>query len=126
MPNFIHSLFAESIARGTKSSALQTLLVAMGMLIIGLPLTIYVGAPSWLLICLFSALGIVLLTFIVAYIYFLKTNPDALRSESFTLKKMAMELGLVGDNITGLKDASTLEHTKDEPKALTSGEDIKP
>jgi hypothetical protein len=37
-----------------------------------------------------------------AYLFLLRRAPDALRSEGFTLRKMALEKGLIGDNLAGL------------------------
>lgn len=62
------------------------------------------GAPTWLLIAVGVGLALTMLTFLGAYIYLLIKLPDALRSESYSLSKMAIEKGLVGDNLLGLSD----------------------
>ncbi len=45
------------------------------------------------------------LLYICSYAFCLFSNPDALRSEKYTLHKMAIEHGLYGDNVTGVIDA---------------------
>ena len=45
---------------------------------------------------------VVLTVTLGAYIYLLIADRDALRSETFSLSKLAIEKGLVGDNISGL------------------------
>ncbi|MCH9006243.1 MAG: hypothetical protein IH838_13270 [Proteobacteria bacterium] len=126
MPNFMTSFFSEASARGARSTALHALQWVIGMLLVSLPMLAASRAPSWLLISVAAALGGILVTFVTAYVYFLFTNPDALRSESFTLSKMAIERGLVGDSLSGLRDATLLEQPKNEPKALTAGEEKSP
>ncbi len=100
----MQSFFSRSDAKGTRSTALHSLQWALGLMLAALPTSIYVKAPDWILIALCSAIGVVLLVFLSAYIYFLFRNPDALRSEQFTLSKMAIEKGLVGDSVTGISD----------------------
>lgn len=46
-----------------------------------------------------SALSITL--FLYAYVYSLIKNPENLRSEKFTIQRMALERGIFGDSITG-------------------------
>ena len=41
------------------------------------------------------------LTCILAYGYFAVKNPDALRSESYSMGKMVIEKGVIGDSTTG-------------------------
>ena len=95
--------FAEgSSAKGARSTALHSLQWGMGLILASIPMALYAGSPEWLLIFLASCLGILFMTFIGAYIYLLNIDRDALRSENFSLSKMAIEKGLVGDNITGL------------------------
>ena len=46
--------------------------------------------------------SVVMITFVIAYAYFAITAPDSLRSERFTLSKMAIEHSSKGDNLVGL------------------------
>ena len=123
MSSFLHSFFSEASAKGAKSTALQSLHWGIGMLLTSIPIMAWVDAPSWILIAISSAFGLVLVTFIGAYIFLLIKNPDALRSESYTLSKMAIERGLIGDSLSGLREEEVLEDTINEPKTLASGEE---
>lgn len=112
MPPFIQSILAHhSMARGGRSTALHALQWVLGMFIAAIPTIIWAGAPIWLIVTIAGAIAIVLFVFLGAYIYLLIKNPDALRSEHFSLSKMALEKGLVGDSISGLTD----------PRRLNSG-----
>lgn len=121
MLHSLHSFFSEASAKGSRSTALHALQWVIGPLLGGISITAAVDAPSWLLIVLSIALGVVLGIFIYAYVFLLKTNPDALRSENFTLSKMAIERGLIGDSLGGLREEEVVEDTI--PEALTDGEE---
>ena len=47
------------------------------------------------------------------YVHFMKTDPDALRSERYSLRKLELQKGLIGDNRTGLIKPEAME---DEPE----------
>jgi hypothetical protein len=70
----------------------------------GLLGTLGFHSPSWVLILFgsFSALSLILFGF--SFIFFVFKDPDALRSERYSLSKMAIEKGLIGDDIKGLFD----------------------
>lgn len=53
---------------------------------------------------------------LLAYGYFLFTgNTDALRSERFTIKKMQIERGLLGDSLSGFVEVSRPDRSKALP-----------
>jgi hypothetical protein len=62
------------------------------------------------------------LLYIGAYVYFAWRAPDYLRSEKYTLSKLAIEKSVKGDNIRGFIDpiyeqrAIPPKEPKDEPK----------
>lgn len=60
------------------------------------------GDKEILLYFFIGALSVELLSIIVAYFIFVFKDPDCLRSETYTLSKLAIEKGQVGDNQTGL------------------------
>ena len=64
------------------------------------------GNKELVLYCLLVMLIIEILVIFGVYIYFAITNPDCLRSETFTLNKLALEKGLIGDDTFGLTDSS--------------------
>lgn len=116
----LYSLFSEAGAKGARSTALHSLQWGMGMLLCSIPLSLFAKAPTWLLIILIIAFGLVLVTFIFAYLFLLRKNPDALRSESYTLSKMAIERGLIGDSGTGLMEVTEVGTDVIKTKSLGS------
>ena len=63
-------------------------------------------SPVWLLIVLLILLGALVLAYLLAFRYLLLNDPDALRSESFILKRTALEHRLEGDSIYGVIQSS--------------------
>jgi hypothetical protein len=70
--------------------------------VLGEPLLIWSDAPAWLTIGLGICALVNFLLFGCAYIFFMVKDPDALRSESYSLQKLALQKGLFGDSIQGL------------------------
>ena len=56
-------------------------------------------------------LGVLLVLFICAYVYFGFTDPDALRSEHYALSKLRIERGVLGDSVGGLRDENGADST---------------
>jgi uncharacterized membrane protein YdbT with pleckstrin-like domain len=100
----MQSFMSHASARGARSTALHALQWALGLLLAAIPITLLAAAPGWLVGFLVVAVGIVLTVFLGAYIFLLLRNPDALRSEEFSLNKMALEKGLIGDSTHGFID----------------------
>ena len=62
---------------------------------------VLVRAPFWLLVVAMAMAVLTLVVLFVAYIFFMARDPDALRSETYVLKKIAIEKGLIGDSTLG-------------------------
>jgi hypothetical protein len=58
-------------------------------------------APAWFTIILAVVLLSAVAAYLGAYLYLLKVDRDALRSERFTLSKMAIEKSVTGDDVAG-------------------------
>lgn len=89
-------------AKGARSTALHSLQWGIGLLLAGIPASVLAQSPEWVIIVIVVLLSLVIAVYILAYLFLLFTDRDALRSEQFTLSKMAIERGLIGDNLTGL------------------------
>jgi len=95
---------AESVVSGSRSTALKPLLGLDALLAVttvascapvsGVPRAIQIGLFVITTVCIAVTIG--------AYFYFMFRNPDYLRSERFSLQKMAIERGIVGDNLQGI------------------------
>src|SRR5258708_5853511 len=75
--------------------------------------------PSWVLILFGSFAALTLLLFGIGFIFFVFKDPDALRSERYSLSKLAIKKGLIGDDIKGLFDPKSSLEAK--TKLLKSG-----
>lgn len=105
-----------SLHAGTEESKARTDVLKTLVWPLGLSLTataaagvsVGLGGPVWLPLvpgCLSVLFGVL---YAVGFAYFAIKNPDELHSESYTLKKMAIEKGLLGDSAAGLVTA--IEH----------------
>jgi hypothetical protein len=108
MPEFPQSFVSGSIAKGARSTALHSLQWTLGILLTALSSLILAKAPVWLTAGVGGSAGCVLIVLLGSHVYLLLRMPDGLRSESFTLSKMAIEKGLVGDNVSGMHDPRTV------------------
>jgi hypothetical protein len=97
----------------SRSSITNPLQWTMVILLVAILSCALAKLPMWVIIFLLVCFGLVFGLFLYAYLHFMHTKPDVLRSEQFHLQKMAIEHGYVGDSIHGLTEAA---------KALSNGE----
>jgi threonine/homoserine/homoserine lactone efflux protein len=120
------SLLQQATAQGSRSTVLNPLGWVLAISVSAVLGCVSLHPEVWLT-KLFAGFAIVILViYLVAYIYFALTNSDALRSEKFTLSKMAIERSMTGDSLkgfaeTGQGDMKTLpaavEPTEDETQS---------
>ena len=115
------SLLQQAQIAQSRSSVINPLQWALLILVV---LLLALGAearpPPWLLVGAAASLGLALLFLLAAYVYFAMTNPDSLRSESYSLVKTALEKKYLGDSLSGMKEfVDTIEGS--DKKALGSG-----
>lgn len=103
MPPFITGLFQQALQTASRSSALQPLAWIFGLLLAGLIGAFQVDATPWVVELLAVLLVVCFAVYIGTFVYLLIKDRDALRSERFTLNKMAIERGLFGDSESGLR-----------------------
>ncbi len=106
MPEFIKllsELREQMSAELTRSDVLRALIWPNAGLLLAFTAAISAHAPNWCLVVVAGMLGVFMLLYAVAYVFFALTDPDALRSEKYKLQKIAIEKGLFGDSLTGLK-----------------------
>jgi hypothetical protein len=85
----------------SRSDILRPLTWLVGLFLFATIGLVASAAPQWMLIGAGSVLGATVLLYLGAYIYCLICNPDALRSERYSIQKMAIEHGLLGDSDAG-------------------------
>lgn len=81
----LQTLLQQASARGSRSTALQTVIWTACIFVAALVSSISISAPGWVVVFLGCSVALLLITFVFAYAYFAVKNPDALRSERFTL-----------------------------------------
>lgn len=89
-----------------KSHALVPLVQLLMVLMTILGVAAWAGSDEvvWFAVAL---IGVGVLTYVGGFAFFMVKDPDALRSESYKLKKMQIERGLIGDSTQGLHQVST-------------------
>jgi hypothetical protein len=97
----IQAALAAVRSDGKRSTVMASLHLPMILLVLAAVASAKAGAPTWLIGGFAAFAALLVLTFIRAYLYFMVRNPDALRTEAFTLEKMKIR-NLLGDNKKGL------------------------
>ncbi len=100
--HFIRSLLEQATARGTKATVLKPLGWLLGILITAIFISFYIHAPIWVPVMFSVFVGLVMSLYLGAFIYCLLKDRDALRSETYSIQKLAIEKGFVGDDIAGI------------------------
>jgi|SRR5512135_485174 hypothetical protein len=102
MPRFLRQLLDWADighSRTAVTNQLQwTMAISGGLLF----LFLLAHAPVWLIALTGGLFALTGLTFLACFVYFARVDPDSLRSERYSIQKMAIEKGLVGDNLSGL------------------------
>ena len=93
------SLLQQATAQGSRANALNPLAWAFGLSLSALLVAARIS--QWLLVLLGVAVAGTGIAFLVAYFILLFVDRDALRSERFTLSKLAIENGVTGDSLRG-------------------------
>ena len=105
----------------SRTDVLRPLMWLTGTLVLASVGAFLSDAPKWATIAMLSMLGTSVLAYISAYAFCLFSDRDALRSEKYSLQKMAIEQGLYGDSDRGL-----IEPNDNGLVALPSTEKTKP
>jgi hypothetical protein len=94
--------YLEGRAEG-KGSAMTPIQWIFATLIGGLVGARHAGLSESLLNVLVALVAATLLFFFAMYVIWMRLDPDALRSERYSLRKEELRRGLVGDSRTGLQ-----------------------
>lgn len=110
--NWLAEVWVRTWSRGGRSTALHSMQWMLGLSLTGLVFALREDAPNWLIVTLVCFVGLAVAVYLGAYLYLLIRNPDALRSERFTLEKMAIEKGVVGDHLVGTADPDQAKNVR--------------
>jgi hypothetical protein len=118
---FFTSLLQQATTSGSRSTVLTDLRWLILIILFALLGAFKIEAPTWFTILLSAFFGFVCLLYVLAYIHFALRAPDYLRSEKFTLSKLAIEKSAKGDTLTGFLDPTNEQRaqqsiTPKEPK----------
>ena len=116
--NLIRMFLAQASATGSKSTVLKPLYIMMAMCIASVFSAIYYAAPVWITYFFSFFTAATMCLYLSAYIYCLFTNPDSLRSETYSIQKLAIEKGFVGDDLNGMFRLAKTE--EDEVKVVSA------
>lgn len=123
MANFMQlvSMLREQMnATLSRSDVLKPLAWLIGILATATVMALAASAPEWMLVILIWSLVGSIGLYAFSYIFCLFMDRDALRSEKYSLHKLAIEHGLLGDSTTGILDPES-----GRPSPLQPGEMLK-
>jgi Na+/pantothenate symporter len=100
--NIFRELLQKSDASGSRSTILKPITWFISALLGGIGLLLSQNSPNWLIIMLSIILGITVTVYLFTFIYCLFTDKDAIRSEKYSIQKLAIEKGIYGDSTTGI------------------------
>jgi hypothetical protein len=107
--------FLRSLQQALQSNSKSTVLKSLGWLIaMLLSATVWSGRSDtnqWLVVMLAIFSGIAIATYIGFYIYFALKDPELLRSEKYTIQKMAIQHGFIGDDASGFFKVTQIVNT---------------
>ncbi len=92
----------------SRSDVLKPLAWLVSILALAVVLLLFAKAPDWILAPISYGLVGSIVLYAAAYIYCLIMDRDALRSEKYSLHKMAIEHGFLGDSTAGMFDPTTI------------------
>ena len=122
MADELYQILQQALQRNTKSTVLRPLSWLVGLLLTATIFASRFGMDKWLVVMLAVLDCLAIILYFAAYIFFGHKDPDLLRSEKFTIQKMAIQHGLIGDDISGmfkipkLGDIPLIEDVKNDQK----------
>src|SRR5206468_1041570 len=118
----LYSIFTQAFASGSKSTTLRPLGWLIALTVSGVILASRYGTPPWFVTTLGIGSVIAIGLYLIAYIYFAIKKPDYLRTERYSIQKMAIEHGLVGDSTTGFFRVEGPKAIKELPESKSESE----
>lgn len=84
------------IGKISVNSSLNPLIWIIGLFCLVLVTSFFTGVNDWRVVFVVIFLGVLLLAVLLAYAFFAKTNPDALRSETYNLEAKKYQYEMMG------------------------------
>ena len=99
--DIVRALFQQASAQGSRSTVLRPLGWLASICAGSLIALVEFKAAIWLLILFAIFLSVTVALYLWAYVYCLLTDKEALRTEKYSIQKMAIEKGYYGDSTVG-------------------------
>ena len=108
MAEFFKALFQTMSGNVTRSSCLAPFQWLVGILVAGTVGSFVYDAPPWAIATLLSMSGVSITVFLTLGAWLAAKNPDALRSERYSIRKMELERARIGDHNELLESNETM------------------
>ena len=115
---FIWGLFQQATAQGSRSTVLRPLGWLASICTVGIVVLVELKAPAWIVAIFVAGFIAAVLLYLGAYAYCLFVDRDSLRSEKYSIQKLAIEKHIVGDSTVGILE---IEETLDGSKLIGPG-----
>jgi len=115
MPSFrlVQAFLDQATAQGSRSTILRPLgwlITICAAAVLG---SVELKAPDWVVTLFSISAGLGIALYLTAFIYCLVTKKeDLLRSETYSIQKLAIEKGFVGDSLAGVFRAEEAIHSE--------------
>lgn len=103
MADQITEILQKALLQNAKSTVLKALAWLVGLLLTGTICASRFGMDKWLVVLLASLDCLAVIVYIAGFIFFAIKDPEQLRSEKYSIQKLAIERGFIGDNLSGYR-----------------------
>lgn len=97
----IKAFLEKATVEGSRTTVLKPLAWLIAILVGATMGAFSTPTPNWIGVAFAILIIVLTLLYTLAYGYCLFTDKDALRSETYSIQKLAIEKGYVGDNVMG-------------------------
>ena len=99
----IKAFLEQATAQGSRSTVLRPLAWLVAICAGASLAAVEFHAPTWIIVLFGVSAGLGIALYLGSYIYCLATGKeDLLRSETYSMQKLAIEKGFVGDSLAGV------------------------
>src|SRR5437879_1495225 len=101
--NLVAAFLKQATEQGSRSTILRPLGYLLSMCVAATLGAVYVKAVPWLVLLFAVFSGLAAILYLGTYVYCLLTNRETLlRSETYSIQKLAIEKGFYGDSSAGM------------------------
>jgi hypothetical protein len=109
-PDWVNALLRQVTAEGSRSTILRPLAWFIGICVTATIGAVEVRSPDWTIVLFAIFAGVGMFLFLGTFVYcLLSKKEDLLRSEKYSIQKLAIERGFIGDSTTGIIEIEQTE-----------------